>query len=220
MNITSKFSNAFWDLHFMFVQKYYLILFHKNNRFIFKGKLRHVKFDINGGGNLVQVKSFTIINNVTIKIRGNNNRVIIGERCYIGNGCSIWAEGNNITIQIGDECTFTHDDQICAQEDNSKVSIGKDCMFSHHINVRTSDSHLIYNTESNERINYPRAVNIGNHVWIAPNSIIMKGVTIGEGCIIGSNTIVTKNVPHCSLAVGMPAKVVRENVSWSREKLF
>ena len=48
----------------------------------------------------------------------------------------------------------------------------------------------------------------------------MKGCTIGRGAIIGSNTIVTKDIPPNSLAVGMPAKVVKSNVSWSRDKLF
>lgn len=47
-----------------------------------------------------------------------------------------------------------------------------------------------------------------------------KGCTIGDGAIIGSNAVVTKDVPRKSLAVGIPAKVVKENVSWKRDKLF
>lgn len=161
-----------------------------------------------------------MLNHVTIRISGSNNTIRIGKGVYMGHGCSIWCEGNGIEVTIGERCTFTHDTQLCAQEDGSVIEIGADCMFSHHINVRTSDSHLIYNTETNERLNKAKNICIGNHVWIAPEAKIMKGVNIGDGAIIGSNSIVTKDVPECSLAVGMPAKVVKTDVSWSREKLF
>lgn len=174
----------------------------------------------NRGGNEIFVGQGTMLNHVKIRIVGIGNSIKIGNNCYIGNGCSIWLEGNNITVTIGDRCTFTHDTQLCAQEDNSQIFIGADCMFSHHINVRTSDSHLMYNTQTGERLNPSRNVIIGEHVWIAPEAKVMKGCTIGDGAIIGSNTIVTKDVPKNSLAVGMPAKIVKENVSWKREKLF
>lgn len=218
--IIRKISSVLWYSYYTFLQKPYLCLFLRKNRFDIKGKVRKVQFDISGGGNSFALKESSMLDDVTIRVRGNNNRIIVGEKCYLGYGCSIWAEGNNITVQIGNKCSFTHNDQICAQEDNSSITIGEDCMFSHHINIRTSDSHLIYSTETNERINFPKDVVVGRHVWIAPNSIIMKGVTIGDGCIVGSNTIVTKNIPSHSLAVGMPAKVVKQNVSWSRIKLF
>ena len=50
-------------------------------------------------------------------------------------------------------------------------------------------------------------VKIGNHVWIGKRAIILKGVTIGDGSIVGMGTVVTKDVPPNSLAVGNPAKV-------------
>lgn len=184
-----------------------------------RGRLSISK-DIIGKGNILSIGEKSILNKVKIRIRGNNNKIYIGNHCYIGKGSSIWAEGNNITIIINDYSTFTHDDQICAQEDNVVVTIGSDCMFSHHITVRTSDSHLIFDVKTNERQNPANSVTIGDHVWIAPNSYIMKGVSIGNGTIIGTNTIVTKNIPAEVLAVGMPAKVVKTNVSWSRERLF
>lgn len=161
-----------------------------------------------------------MLNNVSLHIIGSNNSIFIGQNCYLGKGCSLYIEGNGVKIIIDDQCTFTHDTQLCAQEDNCVIKIGEDCMFSHHINVRTSDSHLIYDTDTNQRINLPQNVEIGNHVWIAPEAKIMKGVSIGDGSIIGSNAIVTKSIPANSWAVGMPAKVVKNNVSWTRENLF
>lgn len=92
-------------------------------------------------------------------------------------------------------------------------------MFSNSIIVRTSDSHPIFD-EDGKRSNPAKDVEIGNHVWIAPNSKVMKGVTIGEGSIIGSDTIVTKDIPESCLAVGHPAHVVKTNVKWTRDRLF
>jgi acetyltransferase-like isoleucine patch superfamily enzyme len=53
------------------------------------------------------------------------------------------------------------------------------------------------------------AVYIGKNVWIGDKASIMPGVTIGEGCIVGANTVVTKDVPPYSVVVGSPAKIVK-----------
>lgn len=63
-------------------------------------------------------------------------------------------------------------------------------------------------------------VQIGNHVWLVPECIVMKGVHIGDGSIIGTRTIVTKDITDNSLAVGVPAKVTKQGITWSREPLF
>ena len=173
-----------------------------------------------GCGNSVVVGESTYLTKTRVKIRGNNNIVEFGEHCIIGKNCSFWAEGNNIHIIVGTSCTFTHTVHFCAQENNTSIEVGEDCMFSNKIVVRTSDSHPIYDLASSQRINMAKSVKIGNHVWIAPDSKIMKGAIIGDGAIIGSNTMVSKEVPSNALAVGTPAKVIKSNVNWTREKLF
>lgn len=50
---------------------------------------------------------------------------------------------------------------------------------------------------------------IGNDVWIGLNAVIMDGVTVGDGAVIGTHAVVTKNVPPYAIVVGMPAKVLR-----------
>lgn len=175
---------------------------------------------IMGKSNSVIIGKNTSLNNPLIRIVGYNNQLIIGDSCTIGARCEFWLEGNNVTITIGDNTSFTNDVEVNAQEDNSSISIGKDCMLSNHIIIRTSDSHPIYDVDSNNRINPAKPVVIGNHVWIAPHSTIMKGSIIGDGSIIGSNTIVTKEIPVNSLAVGMPAKVVKQKIKWTKEKIF
>ena len=173
-----------------------------------------------GSCNKIIVGKNTCMSNTLFHIIGHNNRIHIGANCTIGPGCSFWMEGDNIEVSIGDGCTFTWMVHLNAQESGHKILIGKDCMFSNHIIVRTSDSHPIYSINTNERINPAKDVIIGTHVWIAPDTKIMKGAIIGNNCIIGSNTIVTKYVPSSCLAVGMPAKIVKEGVYWTREDII
>lgn len=54
-----------------------------------------------------------------------------------------------------------------------------------------------------------RPVTIGDYVWIGMNCLILKGVTIGEGAIIGAGSVVTRDVPPFCLAAGSPARVLR-----------
>lgn len=124
------------------------------------------------------------------------------------------------TIFVGRSATFTNNVELNAKEDDLSIMLGEDCMLSNHIIIRTSDSHPIYDIAIHERLNPAKPVFIGNHVWIAPHSTIMKGATIRENVIIGSNSMVNKDIPAGSLAVGMPARVVKQNVQWTRESLF
>lgn len=173
-----------------------------------------------GHDNKITIGKNSILGRCQIRIKGNNNSITFGEECSVGKNCSFWLEGNNIQIVIGDKTTFTHSVHFCAQEDNVTIQCGEDCMFSNTITVRTSDSHPIYDNATRERINMAKSVFIGNHVWIAPGSKIMKGAIIHDGAIIGSNSMVTKEIPNNALAVGMPARVVKENISWTRDLLF
>lgn len=177
-----------------------------------------VKKSVIGDNNRIEICKGTVSKGLKIRIRGNNNTLFIGENVYIGPNCSFWLEGNNNKISIGAGTTFTTRCHLNAQEHDTCIAIGDDCMFSNSIIVRTSDSHPIY--IGGNRVNFAKSVTIGNHVWIAPSSTIMKGVSIGNNTIIGSHSLVTKDIPSNTLAVGMPAKVVKENVHWTRENII
>ena len=155
-----------------------------------------------------------------IRVRGCHNTIIIDDGVYIGKQCSFWMEGQGIKIVIGKNTSFTQRCHFCAQENEVSIIVGEDCMFSNKIIVRTSDSHPIYDLNTKERLNPANSVKIGNHVWVAPDTKIMKGAEIGDGCIVGSNTMINKKFLADSLIVGLPGRVVRENVYWTREKLF
>lgn len=175
--------------------------------------------DVIGANNIVRIGKESTLYDTKILIHGNNNKIEFGENVFVGPDCSFWIEGNNCEIYIGNKTSFTMGVHFCVQEDGMSIKTGGDCMFSNSIIVRTSDSHPIYN-DLKQRINNAKSVMIGNHVWIAPNSKVMKGVTIGDDAIIGSDTIVTKDVPAASCAVGHPARVVKSNIEWTREHVF
>lgn len=179
-----------------------------------------IKKHIKGFNNHLIIEEGCILDKVSIHIVGNNNLIKFSKNVQVGPGCSFWTEGNNCKIIIGENTTFTQRVHFNAQEDNSEIICGKDCMFSNTIIVRTSDSHAIIDTETHKRINPAKNVIIGDHVWIAPSTTIMKGANIGSNTIVGSHTLVTKSIPSNVLAVGMPAKVVKEGVTWSREDII
>lgn len=180
------------------------------------GSVKWRSKEVIGGGNNLYIGKHSLLNRVIIRIRGNNNKILIGDNCKLGKGLMILMFGNNMELKIGNGSTFNIENELLVQEDGSRLIIGNECMFSHHINVRTSDAHPIYDIETGKRINIAKDVHIGNHVWITPNCIIQKGVRIGEGSIVATNSIVTKDIPENCIAAGIPAKVVKVNIKWNR----
>ncbi len=189
-------------------------------KFINKSPLARCCKFVRGYNNTVNIGKGCRLYKTLFRIVGNNNIIEIGDNVSIAPGGSIWTEGNNCRIKISDNCSFRGSLQIIAQEDNSQIFIGNDCMFSNHIIVQTSDSHAIYEVASMSRTNPAKNISIGNHVWVGPGCRILRGTIIGDNSIIGSGSIVTKEIPNNVTAVGVPAKVVREGITWSREALW
>ena len=82
--------------------------------------------------------------------------------------------------------------------------------------VRTSDFHSITD-EKGERVNQSQDIIIGNHVWIGQGAYLLKGTIIPDNCIVGARALVSKPFRDTqSIIAGIPAKVVKENVHWSR----
>jgi acetyltransferase-like isoleucine patch superfamily enzyme len=93
-----------------------------------------------------------------------------------------------------------------------KISIGNDVVISENVTIRDSDNHVI--KDSGHLRTKP--IMIGNNVWIGINVTILKGVTIGDGCIIAAGAVVTSDVPAGALVGGVPAKVIKNSVEWTR----
>ncbi|MDD3594353.1 MAG: acyltransferase [Candidatus Gastranaerophilales bacterium] len=100
---------------------------------------------------------------------------------------------------------------------NTKIVIGEDCMFGWDILLRTSDAHVIYDNNSKEIINHPGDIIIGNHVWIAAKSNILKNVILPNNTIVGTCSLVNKQFSEeNTLVTGTPATVKKKFVNWSR----
>lgn len=173
-------------------------------------------FNLGAGNSFITGKN-CFAEKLKLEFRGNNNIVILGDNVSLKEKCRIMISGNNCSIRVGNNSTFSHHCQLEAQEEGTHIVIGEDCMFSNNVLVRTNDSHYIYDAKTNIRTNPPSDVIIGNHVWLAAYTTVMKGSEIKDGVVIGYRSVVTKVIQASCVAVGTPAKVVQEDVVWSRE---
>lgn len=95
---------------------------------------------------------------------------------------------------------------------NKKIHIGKDFLCAWSVFISDSDWHNIGGQD------HQKDVFIGDHVWVANNSSILKGSVIGNNSIIaGQSKIINKEYSPNSLLAGIPAKVVKTDISWSRD---
>lgn len=148
---------------------------------------------------------------------GNGHQLIIEDGVVYKSG-SVWFEDNNCQIIIGKNTTI-EEAHLAAAEDNMRLSVGEECMLSHGINITTTDSHSIISISSKERINKASDVTIGKHVWIGRNVAINKGVLAGDNSVIAGHSVVTKEVPQNTIVAGAPAKVVKTDITWDRNRL-
>ena len=128
---------------------------------------------------------------------GHGGRIELGEWCYIGEGSRIWSAAS--------------------------IKMGNRVLVAHNVNIHDSISHSTRATWRHEHAmaifesGHPRAVEgisatpvvIGNDVWIGFDSVILKGVSIGDGAIVGAGSFVTHDVEPWTVVAGIPAKVVR-----------
>ncbi len=177
--------------------------------------LKNTKIIIKGINNNLEIASENRLNNCTIYIKGNHCNIKIEKHCILSN-LELWIEDDNGRIQIGFRTTI-EGGHIAATEGHS-ITIGEDCMFSHAIVIRNGDSHSIFDKESNQRINSAQNVKIGDHVWLGENAKVLKGSIIQDGSIIATGGIVTGNVESNSIYAGIPAKKIKGEIMWDRER--
>jgi len=182
--------------------------------------LSSVEIDIKGNNNHIEIGPECIINNLSIVMVGDNNRVKLGGGCKVIKGGKFVLVDGDCELIIGDKTTIRNA-HFAITEKGSKVIIGSDCMFAHDIDVRSGDSHSILSSETGERLNYAKDVVIGNHVWVAAHSVILKGVSIPDNSIVATGSVVVNAFDHEEegiIVAGNPAKKVKSKITWSRER--
>lgn len=134
-----------------------------------------------------------------------NARVIVPTHYIIHSGCFISVCPNStLVLQAG----FINENvQIVCGD---RIEIGEGTSIGRDVVIRSFDGHSI---ESDDSV-MSAPISIGKHVWIGQRAMILKGVTIGDGAVVAAGAIVTKDVPAYSLVAGVPAKVIKEEITW------
>ncbi len=103
----------------------------------------------------------------------------------------------------------------------SLITIGNNCYFNKNSTLLTHDwVTKVYIHSGRDFLNSSGRVTIGNNVSFGQNVMVLKGVTIGDNCFIGAGSIVTKDIPANSIAVGAPCKVVMSLEDYYKKRLL
>ena len=123
--------------------------------------------------------------------------VMIRERSYIGYDCVV------LNCDIGKYCSIA---------DQTIIGVGDE----HPINWVSSSSAFFKRSDGiskglqiKDYVHESKRTIIGNDVWIGRRAVIKAGVTVGDGAVIGTSCVVTKNVPPYAIVVGIPGKIIR-----------
>lgn len=101
---------------------------------------------------------------------------------------------------------------------DKSITLGEDVMIGRNVIIYDSDFHTIYN-KAGLPINAPKPVVIEDHVWLTSNITVLKGVTIGKGCLVTAQTVVNKTTPqHSIIAASAIGKAIKDEVSWDRAR--
>lgn len=92
--------------------------------------------------------------------------------------------------------------------DEAKVTFGDNVFIAPNCGFYTA-GHPTDPVERNKGLEYAKPITVGNNVWIGANVCVLPGVTIGDNCVIGAGSVVVRDIPSNTVAVGNPCKVVK-----------
>jgi acetyltransferase-like isoleucine patch superfamily enzyme len=136
---------------------------------------------------------------------GRTATLALGRWSWIGQGTKIRVHEGRVSIGaksvLGQECT------ISAYQ---RVEIGRECIVADRVMLIDFD-HGVVEVERPIRLQgiYKRDVRVGHNVWIGYGACILRGVSIGDNCVIGTAAVVTASLPNNAVAAGVPAHVIR-----------
>ena len=149
---------------------------------------------------------------------GQGARVVIGDDVYGAAAALSCMDAS--TVLIGEATTATNWATLDAYNGGIIVA-GEDGMWAHGVSLMTDDTHAIRDLATGKRLNvHGGRIVIERHVWLGENARVFGGARVGHDCVVGAGAMV-KNaaIADHSVCVGVPARVVRSGITWSREDL-
>lgn len=133
-------------------------------------------------------------------------RIEIGAAAWIEQGVVLHAHGGH--IQLGRDVFLGPYAVIYG---HGGVSVGEGTLIAMHCRILSS-SHTVapLGTDIRSQPDIPLPTKIGRDVWLGAGATVLGGVTIGDGCVIGAGAVVTRDLPCGSVALGVPAHIIRK----------
>lgn len=135
-----------------------------------------------------------------------------GRSLSTGRNCRIEIFGDG-RIELGERCQIGDNVHLVS---SSHLTVGDDCLFASKVFI-SDTSHGFYGEGGSSPLTLPAArplvgkpVTIGDRVWLGENVVVLPGVSIGDGCVVGSGAVVCKSLPANCIAVGVPARPVKQ----------
>lgn len=141
-------------------------------------------------GNISLRKAFLRINNIKF-----------GKDCFFGHGFHLYK--SNAQLVIGERSCFGENCGIYLHDD---IEIGDDFLAAPGLTINNGSHNIETLSPTSAK------VRIGNRVWCGVNVTIVAGANIGDDCVIGANSLVLSDIPPRSLAVGIPAKIIKQDI--------
>jgi acetyltransferase-like isoleucine patch superfamily enzyme len=152
--------------------------------------------------------------NVELYARKGYGRLILGKWVHIGNGNALRAHEG--TLRIGDKCVFGKDNTVNTYLD---IEFGAATIVADWVYVCDFD-HVFTNVHMpiKDQGITKSPVRIGPDCWLGTKVTVLRGTTIGRGCVVAAHCLVNTDVPDFSVAVGVPVRVVRNRVDDARAR--
>lgn len=148
------------------------------------------------------VRPFSVVNPDRLYIGKN---VLIQRNCHFHCGGMDWSNGNGQII-VGNDCWFSENNVLYGAGD---IEIGDSTGTGPGVMIFSSrDDYSIEHARKQNIVHQFGKVTIGSYVRIFSNAIVSPGVTIGTGAVIGAGSVVTKDIPQWTVAIGNPARVI------------
>lgn len=184
-----------------------------------RNKLKYTKISPSAKLKNVRLMGSNIIRKNTKMIAKSKNGIVIGEGTEFGPNCGVGTKNENSKVVIGKNCAFGANVSIGGLGD---VTIGDNALFASNILV-LSTNHNYEDPDVAVKFQGSRGdkITIGSDGWVGDGVTILAGANIGNHCIIGSKSVVTRGViPDYSVVGGNPAKVIKrynfETKQWER----